>query len=44
LQKISTHHPDAVFLVPAGDLKLLSRKKIKNAFEFEWWESFKVII
>jgi L-ascorbate metabolism protein UlaG (beta-lactamase superfamily) len=41
LQKISTHHPDAVFLVPAGDLKLLSRKKIKNAFEFEWWESFK---
>ena len=40
LQKISTYHPDAVFLVPAGDLKLLKRKKIKNAFEFEWWESF----
>ena len=40
LQKISTYHPDAVFLVPAGDLKLLNRKKIKNAFEFEWWESF----
>ena len=40
LQKISTYHPNAVFLVPAGDLKLLNRKKIKNAFEFEWWESF----
>ena len=40
LQQISTYHPDAVFLVPAGDLKLLNRKKIKNAFEFEWWESF----
>ena len=40
LQQISTYHPDAVFLVPAGDLKLLSRKKIKNAYEFEWWESF----
>ena len=42
LQKISTYHPDAVFLVPAGDLKLLNRKKIKKAFEFEWWESFNV--
>ena len=40
LQQISTYHPDAVFLVPAGDLKLLNRKKITNAFEFEWWESF----
>jgi L-ascorbate metabolism protein UlaG (beta-lactamase superfamily) len=42
LQRISKLHPDAVFLVPAGDLKLLKRKKVKNAYEFEWWESFKI--
>ncbi len=40
LQRISKLHPDAVFLVPAGDLKLLKRKKIINAYEFEWWGSF----
>ena len=42
LRKISELHPDAVFLVPAGDLKLLKRKKVKNAYEFEWWESFNI--
>ena len=42
LQSISKLHPDAVFLVPAGDLKLLKRKKVRNAYEFEWWESINV--
>ena len=39
--KISKKHPKAIFLVPAGDLKLLKRKRIKNAYEFKWWQSFK---
>ena len=42
LQRISKLHPDAVFLVPAGDLKLLKRKKIINTYEFEWWETFSI--
>ena len=41
LKKISKLHPEAIFLVPAGDLKLLKRKNISNAFEFQWWETFK---
>lgn len=40
LKKISKLHPNAVFLIPAGDLKLLTKKNIKNSYEFEWWESF----
>ena len=39
LKKISKKHPEAIFLVPAGDEKLLKRKKIKNVYNFEWWES-----
>ena len=39
LKKISKKHPTAIFLVPAGDEKLLKRKKIKNVFSFNWWES-----
>jgi len=39
LKKISKNHPDAIFLVPAGDEKLLQRKKIKNVYNFNWWES-----
>ena len=35
-------NPDAVFLVPAGDLKLLKKKRINNVYEFNWWETFKV--
>ena len=42
LKKISALNPDAVFLVPAGDLKLLKKKRILNAYEFNWWETFKV--
>ena len=40
LKKISELNPDAVFLVPAGDLKLLKRKRIDNVYEFNWWEIF----
>ena len=39
LKKISKNHPDAIFLVPAGDEKLLLRKRIKNVYNFNWWES-----
>ena len=42
LKKISELNPDAVFLVPAGDLKLLKRKRIDNVYEFKWWETFNV--
>ena len=42
LKKISELNPDAVFLVPAGDLKLLKKKRITNVYEFNWWETFKV--
>ncbi len=41
LKKISKKHPEAIFLVPAGDEKLLKRKKIKNVYNFDWWESIK---
>ena len=40
LKKISKKHPNAIFLVPAGDEKLLRRKKINNVYNFSWWESF----
>ncbi len=39
LKKISKNHPDAIFLVPSGDEKLLQRKRIKNVYNFNWWES-----
>ena len=39
LKKISKKHPEAIFLVPAGYKKLLRRKKIKNVYDFDWWES-----
>ena len=39
LKKISKKHPEAIFLVPVGDEKLLKRKKIKNVYNFDWWES-----
>ena len=41
LKEISLRNPEAKFLVPAGDKKLLKRKKIQNANEFEWWQSYK---
>ena len=42
LKEISLRNPEAKFLVPAGDMKLLKRKKIQNANEFEWWQSYKM--
>ena len=39
LKKIAKKHPKAIFLVPAGDEKLLKRKRIKNVYSFDWWES-----
>jgi len=39
LKKISKKHPEVIFLVPAGDKELLKRKKIKNVYDFDWWES-----
>jgi N-acyl-phosphatidylethanolamine-hydrolysing phospholipase D len=39
LQKLSKNNPKAIFLVPAGDKKLLKRKKIKNVYDFDWWKS-----
>ena len=41
LKDISALHPDAIFLVPSGDKKLLKKNKINNVYEFDWWESFK---
>ena len=41
LREIYTRNPDAIFLVPAGDKKLLKRKGIENVYEYEWWSSFK---
>ena len=43
LKKISKKHPNAIFLVPAGDEKLLGRKNINNVYNFSWWESFDVL-
>ena len=40
LKKISKKYSNAIFLVPAGDEKLLKRKKINNVYNFKWWESF----
>lgn len=39
LKKLSINNPKAIFLVPAGDEKLLRRKKIKNVYDFDWWKS-----
>ena len=39
LKKLSINNPKAIFLVPAGDEKLLKRKKIRNVYDFDWWKS-----
>ena len=41
LREIYIRNPDAIFLVPAGDKKLLKRKGIENVYEYEWWSGFK---
>jgi N-acyl-phosphatidylethanolamine-hydrolysing phospholipase D len=38
LKKLQDANPDALFLVPKGDKKLLLKKGIKNVEEFLWWE------
>ena len=40
LKEISKLHSEAIFFVPIGDGKLLKRKRIKNVYEFNWWESY----
>ena len=42
LKEISKLHSEAIFFVPIGDGKLLKRKRIKNVYEFNWWESYSV--
>lgn len=40
LKQIYKSNPDANFLVPKGDKKILSKRGIENVFEFLWWENF----
>ena len=40
LQIIYKKYPDAIFLVPLGDKKLLTKNGIKNVKDFDWWEGF----
>ena len=42
LKQISKLHSEAIFFVPIGDGKLLKTKRIKNVYEFNWWESYSV--
>jgi len=42
LRKLSKLFPDALFFVPRGDKRLLKKNNIKNVYEFDWWNSFKV--
>ena len=39
LVKVSKKNPDAQFLVPKGDKKILTKRGIKNVSEFLWWEN-----
>ena len=39
LVKISKKNPDAQFLVPKGDKKILTKRGIENVSEFLWWEN-----
>ena len=39
LVKISKNNPDAQFLVPKGDKKILTKRGIENVSEFLWWEN-----
>mgnify|MGYP000503962855 FL=1 len=42
LRKLSKLFPEALFFVPNGDKRLLKKNNIKNVYEFDWWNSFKV--
>ena len=41
LKKLYKKFPNAFYLVPLGDKKLLEKNGIKNVIEFDWWQSFK---
>ena len=38
---LSKRFPDAIFLVPMGDKKLLDKNNIPNVIEFNWWDEVK---
>tara|TARA_B100001057_G_scaffold448342_1_gene488596 strand:- start:523 stop:1566 length:1044 start_codon:yes stop_codon:yes gene_type:complete len=42
LRKLHKKFPDAYYLVPLGDKKLLEKNGIKNVIEFDWWQSLKI--
>ena len=42
LKKIYEINPNVIFLIPMGDKKIFEKKKIKNVFEFLWWDNFEV--
>tara|TARA_Y100000590_G_scaffold90669_2_gene102279 strand:+ start:1211 stop:2188 length:978 start_codon:yes stop_codon:yes gene_type:complete len=42
LKALSKQNPKAIFLIPKGDKKLLSRSGIQNVEEFLWWENIKI--
>ena len=42
LKIINKKFPEAIFLVPLGDKKLLLENNIQNVKEFDWWENHKI--
>ena len=40
LKDLHLLNSSTIFLVPAGDKKLLERHKIENVYEYEWWEGY----
>ena len=40
LKDLYSLNSNTIFLVPAGDKKLLERQKIENVYEYEWWEGY----
>ena len=42
LKQLSVLNSDLIFLIPKGDKDIFDKKKIKNVYEFLWWESFDI--
>ena len=42
LKIIANKFPQAKFLVPVGDKKLLEKNNIDNIFEFQWWDAMSI--
>ena len=40
LKDLYSLNSNTIFLVPAGDKRLLERQKIENVYEYEWWEGY----